>query len=291
MATWVVSGSSGLLGSCFVRHLKRSHNQVLTLDRQRVWQDNYLRSLISNADFVVHCAANTDLAYCENHPCESYYDNVILSEAISKCCAKYGVRLIFISSAGVYGRNADRTRTEQSNPLPITVYHRDKLIAEKKILDADSASLVIRVGWLFGPNRKTKKNFILARVSELKEALINDGSLFVDDHCRGNPTSTLDVVLGTIELAKNHAFGLHNIVNKGQTSRAGYIQAIADTLDYEVRLVRGSQIQNMSAVPRILNETCEPSRLLANIGYKVPTWKESLVRCLEDSYQDMRFGK
>ena len=83
---------------------------------------------------MIHLAAKTDVISSIINPEITNKVNVNGTENVLKCCVENKIKkIIFASSAAVYGRN-DHTITEESETNPLSPYGKSKLLAEDKII-------------------------------------------------------------------------------------------------------------------------------------------------------------
>ena len=83
-------------------------------------------------DFVFHTASVTNVGYAEANPIQTYEDNVTATLNLLKHLT-IKKRLIFTSSAVVYGATGDGFPSETSELRPISIYGLSKVTAENLI--------------------------------------------------------------------------------------------------------------------------------------------------------------
>ena len=121
----------------FSRGTKENLSQALTDDRCSIYdiggdilQSDILDEAISEADGVVHLAALW-LLQCQNFPRASFDVNVRGTFNVLESCAKHGVeRLVYSSSASVYGNAVEKPMTEDHPYNNWTFYGATKIAAE-----------------------------------------------------------------------------------------------------------------------------------------------------------------
>ena len=147
----LVTGGAGFLGSHLVDALVKSGATVTALDslhsgnmanldearsqivfREADVRDWYaMRDATRHQDVVFHLAANADVPYSLEHPQFDFEVNVLGSQNIMRACMANDVaRLVFASTAAVYG-DPVYTPMDEDHPLrPISPYGASKLAAE-----------------------------------------------------------------------------------------------------------------------------------------------------------------
>lgn len=273
-----VTGSSGLLGSSFVSFFKEKD-----IDFLRVNRENYNPKILINEvidyfqsqkiSIIIHCAANTDVELCEKNEEKCFQDNYKLTEILTKVSKKLNLKLVFISSTGVYGNYKTSPYIESDISKPTTIYHKSKLDAESMIQKTLGSYLIIRTGWLFGGNTDSPKNFVVNRVVEAKNS---DGEIFSNLDQRGNPTYTNDLVENIYTLIDKNVSGLFNCVNQGSASRFEYVSEIINLSEYHV-LVKGVKKSTFNRKANVSNNEMALNVNLSEMNLnEMPNWKTSL---------------
>lgn len=220
----LLTGSNGMLGSAiYGATLDRGWRcEPLLRNGIDLSSPDNVKAIVSEYDILIHAAANTNVEECEIKPAECYRDNTMLTEILSNAAQCSGVRMVYISSTGVYGNRKDVPYHEFDEVSPTTHHHRAKWLGEQAVL-RDHRSLVVRVGWLFGGDPSNKKNFIARRV---EEALESKSEIHSNHEQKGCPTFVCDVAERLIYLLENGLSGLFNCVNTGNASRFEYVESI-----------------------------------------------------------------
>jgi len=121
----------------FSRGTKENLSQALADERCSIYdiggdilQSDILDEAISEADGVVHLAALW-LLQCQNFPRASFDVNIRGTFNVLESCAKHGVeRLVYSSSASVYGNAVEKPMTEDHPYNNWTFYGATKIAAE-----------------------------------------------------------------------------------------------------------------------------------------------------------------
>ncbi|MGQ9406675.1 UDP-glucose 4-epimerase GalE [Mycolicibacterium gilvum] len=155
----LVTGGAGYIGSHVVRSLQGSGHTVAVLDdfstgsRRRVGADVPVEdgSLLDtafveaslrrlSADAVVHIAAKKAVEESVADPLFYYRENVAGMQSVLEAMVSAGTRrLLFSSSAAVYGASATSPVTETSPTDPSSPYGWTKLMCEQMIRDVSLA--------------------------------------------------------------------------------------------------------------------------------------------------------
>lgn len=281
-----LTGSSGLLGSSIQKYCLSKNINILALPKtlyRNEHKTNLLKKTLNNSgiDILIHCAANTNVEHCEEFTNECYKDNYLLTKHLAEICEKLKIKLVFISSTGVYGKLKETPYIETDEVVPTTVHHRSKWLAEKAILKQKNIDyLIIRTGWLFGGNWHSAKNFVANRIKEALEATTCIKSNATQFGC---PTYTDDVSRFLIKLIKINANGVFNCVNEGQASRFDYVSKIIEItgIETDVIPVNESIFNRRAKVSK--NEMAYNTKLEALLGESLPSWKSSLESYIQSN--------
>ncbi len=154
----LVVGGAGYIGSHMVKRLGAAGLEVTTLDNLSsgrrgavtcgdfaegdLGDRNLLDELFRSASFdgVMHFAAHMEVAESVENPAKYYGNNVAGTLALLDAMREHSVnRLVFSSSAAVYGEPR-RPRIDENHPRnPINPYGRTKLMVEDILRDYDAA--------------------------------------------------------------------------------------------------------------------------------------------------------
>ena len=112
-------------------------------------------------DYVVHCAAISDVGRCEKEQELSWKVNVIGTENIVKTAKKYGIKCICSSSDQVYfGSKEVLANKENAVLTPQNVYGREKFYTEESCLGIDDTSVHLRLAWMYDAMDASHSDFI-----------------------------------------------------------------------------------------------------------------------------------
>ncbi|NDE10918.1 MAG: SDR family NAD-dependent epimerase/dehydratase [Chitinophagia bacterium] len=154
----LVTGGCGYVGTELTYKLLEDGHQVCVIDTQ--WFGNYLtphsnlevcREDIRNTDkipldsveVVIHLANIANDPGVELNPTLSWEVNVLAAQQLADRAVRKGVKqFIFASSGSVYGIKDELQVTEDLSLVPISVYNKTKMVAERVLLSyADRMSI------------------------------------------------------------------------------------------------------------------------------------------------------
>ena len=181
-----VIGKNGRLGAALCRILSDG-DDVLSFGRDEMDLTKPLEKLFERTDFdlMINAAAATNVDWCEQHEPEAEQVNARAVASLGRICSKRSVRCLHVSTDYVFDGFSSRPRTEEEPAAPISVYGRTKRLGEELLLEADSRHLVVRVSWVFGPDKPSFVDWAL------DQAATRSTVSAIDDKFSA-PTYTLD---------------------------------------------------------------------------------------------------
>lgn len=207
-----IIGSRGRLGAALVRAWADRHEIVgfhrETLDLAK--PDTIEAALAGQVfDWVINCAAATNVDACERDPASAFVVNADAPAAIARACASSGSRLIHVSTDYVFD-GEKRTPYAEDDPVsPISVYGDSKARGDEAVLAILPGALIARVSWVFGPEKPSFVDAIIRRAQ-------NEERVEAVDDKWSAPSYTSDLADWTEALISNDAPGGHyHLCNAG----------------------------------------------------------------------------
>jgi dTDP-4-dehydrorhamnose reductase len=233
-----VVGKNGRLGAALCRALPEAYD-VLPLGRSELdlakSVPEQLRGL--SFDLLINAAAATNVDWCELHEADANQINARAVAELGRVCAERGVRCLHVSTDYVFDGLASRPYTESDPAMPISVYGKAKLLGEELLLGTDQDHLVIRVSWVFGPDKPSFLDWAL------DQALNRETVAAIDDKV-SSPTYTLDFVQWIRPLLFEMPMGgILHLCNPGGCSWREYAQWAIDSAREEGVRIKAQEIQ------------------------------------------------
>lgn len=221
-------GANGRLGGA-LRRLYRKEGALAVTAWGRQDMDltdlHVIPSRLAGADFdvLINAAGLTSVDGCEIRREEARLTNTAAPELIAAFCAAHDRRLVHISSDYVFSGKGRTPCRETDATAPCNHYGQTKLDGEIAVLAADPRALVIRVSWLFGPDKPSFPDSIL------QTALQKDEVRAVNDKW-SSPSYADDLANWLRVLLLDHptVSGLLHLCNEGATTWQEYGQAVLD---------------------------------------------------------------
>ncbi len=206
-----LTGTTGRVGAALAHHLASRH-EVISLPHEvfdLADSESVSRTLESlNCDVFINPAAITSLEACEDDPRLAMRVNSAAPGKIALWAAARGVRMIHFSTGYVFDGKTPGLHVEAEPAVPVNAYGRSKLAGERAVL-AHPGHLVLRVSWVFGPEKPSFIDQVIAtaRVGQPLAAVADKWSL---------PTFTTDLAKWVEGLLDTNASGLLHACNPGE---------------------------------------------------------------------------
>jgi dTDP-4-dehydrorhamnose reductase len=232
-------------------------------------------------DYVFHLGAETDVDLCERDPDHAFRVNTLGTENVALACQKFNVKLLYISTAGVFYGDKPSAYIEFDHPRPANVYGESKWQGEIVVKNLLSQYFIIRAGWMVGGWELDKK-FVFKIIQQL---LAGKKELRVVNDKFGSPTFTKDFAAHFMKIVNTGRFGLYHLSNKGTCSRYDIALKIVELMDLkgEVQVMPINSAQFPLPAPRARSEMMQNYRLDLLGSNDMPHWEDSLKHYLQDN--------
>jgi dTDP-4-dehydrorhamnose reductase len=276
----VILGAGGRLGSALLRHYRGkfdligfSHSELDFSDLDGLHEK--LRTL--NFDLIINAAGFTKVDLCETQPDRAFLINAEAPRVLAEICDEKNARLIHFSTDYVFDGEKGEPYTEEDEASPISIYGESKLAGEKNVLAGQNQNLVVRVSWVFGPDRPS---FIDAMIQQAQE---NEEVAAVADKF-STPTFTLDIA-GMLPrfFDGNIPGGILHLANAGQCSWQEYAQWAVDCchdagLPLKTKTIGAQKLRDMAnwVARRPVYSVLSTAKYTRLTGASPRTWREAV---------------
>ena len=234
-------------------------------------------------DFVINCAACTAVDRAENDAEGAERVNALGPALL----ARYGRRIIQISTDYVFDGENSRPYREADEPRPLSVYGRTKLAGEKAVLAEAETAVVVRTSWLYS---SFGSNFVktMRRLGTERKSI---GVVF--DQV-GTPTYAADLAAAVVTMLPQVRKGVKNVYhfsNEGVACWYDFACAVMKEsgLTCAVRPVESTEYPSRAVRPpySVLNK----AKIKRDFDLSIPHWLESLERCVKKMERETRDGE
>ncbi len=274
-----ITGSNGYIGSALTRELEKYSLKIIRISRKQLtpkdgvedWvldlnkKSSWIK-IVNRSDIIFHLSGNTSIYDAEKDPKESLISTLFPIIQLINASKKLSriPRVIFSSTATVYGLTEVLPVLETKQPNPITVYDLHKFFAEQQLLVASSSNIIdaisLRLANVYGPSPTeslSQDRGILSKITKKRFTLKNLQIYGNGDYLRDY------IYIDDVVNAFLHASVMDNdiLLNKNQISlnvasgKGTPVKEVFDLISREIEKITGirGDIENV-AWPEEVNE-------------------------------------
>jgi dTDP-4-dehydrorhamnose reductase len=276
----VILGAGGRLGAALLREYCDKF-EVTGFDRTQVDLSdlNGVREELQETGFdvLINAAGFTKVDLCETQPDRAFLINAEAPRMLAEICCEKSARLIHFSTDYVFDGEKREPYTEGDEAAPLSIYGESKLAGEKNVLATQERNFVVRVSWVFGPDRPS---FIDAMIKEAQESECVDA---IADKFSA-PTYTRDIAEMLPQFFERGVDGgILHFSNAGQCSWQEYAQWGLDCchnagLPLRARTVGANKLENMAnwIARRPVYSVLSTAKYTKLTGVSPRTWREAV---------------
>jgi dTDP-4-dehydrorhamnose reductase len=290
----LVIGREGQIAQALARHLPAAGLEVIALGRPDI--DLTHPASVAEAlkalrpDIIINPAAWTAVDRAETEPDLAFTINRDGARALAQAAASIGAPFIHFSTDYVFDGGKPAPYVEDDPTGPLNVYGASKLAGEEAVREVCPRHLILRMSWVCGPDGT---NFLrtMLRLAAARQGA-PDAALRVVADQKGRPSFSDDIARAIAALvpalapdAPDRHFGTFHIANSGETTWAGFAQAI----------MAGAAVRGAPALPvqpittaeypaparRPENSRLDCGKLKRIHGIELRHWREGLSECLD----------
>ena len=249
-----ITGASGLLGSKIVDLYEEKHIIYAGYNKHPPDHSNPIQiqleqlSNISNIlaqidpEVIIHCAALTNVDYCETHPELASQINTKATKEIALFCKENHTFLVYISTDYVFqGNTGNYLETDQPNP--INHYGRTKLESESLIQKLVDDYCIARTSVIYGAHPATgKENFALWLYHQLNGH--HPVNIITDQW--NSPTLNSNLADMIIEIVNKRFSGILHTAGGNRINRYDFAKKLAEEFKLPVSLIKPIQMSQFN---------------------------------------------
>jgi dTDP-4-dehydrorhamnose reductase len=282
----VIVGAGGRLGAALAREYAKEFDVVgFTHAQLDLRKPEQLRATLGALEFdaLINTAAQTNVDRCETQQEEAFALNAEAPRVLAEICAEKRARFIHVSTDYVFDGEKREPYTEDDDARPISVYGQSKREGERRALEANEHALIVRVSWVFGPDRPSFIDWALdqARVRDDVKAIADKWA---------TPTYTLDLATLLKPLIQNgRATGILHLANSGECSWQEYAQwaldcCHAEGIPMKARKIGKSSLAEMMSfiAQRPVYSVLSSAKYEALTGVTPRPWREAVAEFVRE---------
>lgn len=245
---------------------------------------------VAKPSLVVNAAAYTAVDAAESDVAAAYRANRDGPEALARLCAEAGVPLIHISTDYVYDGEKPTPYIETDAVGPRSVYGASKLAGEQAVLATGARSIILRTAWVYAA---TGRNFVrtMLNLGQTRDTL----RVVADQH--GCPTAAADLAAAILAIGRRleqdgwdvARSGVFHAAGTGETTWHGLAMAVFAAASRHgaktpTSVTAITTAEYPTPASRPANSRLDCTRLAAAFGIRLPNWRESVARTVEQIF-------
>lgn len=266
---YLITGGAGFIGSNLIDELMKNDNQVVVVDDLSMGKYENISSYVGNGvtflqksitdfnfitnilkkekfDYIVLLGAVASVADSIERPKETHQINLEANLNILETIRKFDLpikKLLFASSAAVYGNNPELPKKETSPIAPLTPYAIDKFASERYAINYGKLygipTVATRFFNVYGPKQNPVSPYS-GVLSLIYNSLLNDKefTIFGDGKQTRDFTYVKDVVKAILLLLSNETalFDVYNVATGARTTLNEDIKAFEKAMGKNLKI-------------------------------------------------------
>ena len=298
-----ILGAGGRLGAALMRKYRERFDVVgfnhAQLDLSN-FDELHKKLRATSFDLLINAAAFTNVDLCETKRDEAFLINAEAPRALAEICRDKRARLIHFSTDYVFDGGKREPYVESDSANPISVYGESKLAGEQNVLAVQDRHLIVRVSWIFGPDRRSFIDGMIKRAQENEEvdAVVDKFSAptYTDDIAEMLVVTAIgdDMQPGVTDPGYNavsdHS-GILHFTNTGECSWQEYAQWALDCcqdigLPLKGKTVGARKLKDMTnwVARRPVYSVLSSAKYTALTGRSPRTWREAVADYIRRFY-------
>jgi dTDP-4-dehydrorhamnose reductase len=266
----LITGVSGQLGTeiynfskhknfgIYLNHtpekLDKSMAKVDITDKNQIFA--YIESI--RPDWVIHCAAITDIDLCEEDKEIAWKTNVIGTKNIVDACLSFGSKLLFVSTDYVFDGSKGLYK-EEDTLNPINFYGKTKCMGEW-LVEYLPHYIIVRTSMLFSPR---KGKFVKWVLEEAKK-----GEVYGAIDIYSSPTLASELAECILTLIEKDVRGIYHAAGSERVSRYELIKKFVTAFGYDSSIVKPITLSELKLKAKRLHDSSLDISKVRNMGIK-----------------------
>lgn len=284
----LVTGASGLLGASLVMLAQEQGRQVVGLYHRHavnlpgarllqvdLTEESKIREILEELRpaSVIHCAAQTNVDWCEEHPEATRRINVAASATIAQITAQRQTPLIYISTDSVFDGFAGNY-SESDQPSPLNVYAKSKLEGEREVVARNPLAINARVN-IFGWNVQNKQSLAEWILGQLVRNNMVHG--FTDTIF--SPILANDLAEILLTMLDRKLSGIYHVAGSEAISKYEFARRVATRFGFDAGMIVPSCLAESGLkTPRPRNTSLNTQKICSALGRSMPSVDSGLRR-------------
>lgn len=281
----LITGGSGQLGTELRQLLQARGDEVIAPGRDELdllQPDDLAASILRHRpNWVVNCAAYTQVDRAEDDADSAFRINRDAARALAQTCRQADIHLAHISTDFIFDGRQSTPYDEQAIGNPLGIYGDSKWQGEQAVIAEKPDALVLRIAWVYGCHGNNFVKTMLRLATEREELRV------VCDQI-GTPGWTHDIADALQQLIAQDAQGIYHFSNEGVASWYDFACAIVEeacALGYALKVRQVTPIASEefpTPARRPAYSVLDKRKIRPRLDGPIPHWRSSLRRMLTE---------
>jgi len=277
----LVTGANGQLGM-EIQQLSKAYplfefifvtREEMPLDKP----DAIINSIAKHhPQYFINCAAHTAVDKAESEQELAYKINADAPAIIARACQELNIHLIHISTDYVFNGTGSVPYKEDDATDPVNLYGDSKLQGEKKVMELNADSIIIRTSWVYS---EFGKNF----VKTMLRLMADKDQISVVSDQSGTPTYAADLAEAILQIISSGQWtpGIYHFSNEGNITWFDFAVAIKELSGSNCKVNPIPTTQYPTPAKRPFYSVMDKTKIRQTFDILPKNWRESLSRCLQ----------
>ncbi|MDR1846594.1 MAG: dTDP-4-dehydrorhamnose reductase [Bacteroidales bacterium] len=277
----LVTGANGQLGQC-IRKVSLQHQEYdylfTDVEELNITSSEAIKTFLqqNKVNAIINAAAYTAVDKAETDIETSDLINNVAAGYLAVEAARYGIKLIHISTDYVFNGNKNTPYSTDDKPIPETVYGKTKLKGEQAVLKHIQNVVILRTSWLYS---EYGGNFVKTMLNLGRQ---NKEINVVFDQT-GSPTYAMDLAEFAVRiLDRISGQRIVHYSNEGVCSWYDFARKIMLYADLDCRVKPVLSSEYPKPAPRPHYSVLDKSYTKAFYDIDIPHWEDSLMKCVNN---------
>ncbi len=279
----LVTGCNGQLGSEFkkVARYDSDFDWIFSdINELDICNESEINNFFNenSIDVCINCAAYTAVDKAEDEEEIARSINATAVEYLAKACKSHNTLLIQISTDYVFDGTSLFPYKETDTPSPNSIYGKTKAEGEQNVINSGCPYIIVRTSWLYSSYGNNFVKTMLRLGSE------RDFVNVVNDQ-NGNPTWAYDLACAIVLLihrSDKNTREIFHYSNDGIIPWNNFAEAIFYIANKNCEVRPISTKEYGSRANRPMFSALDKSKIKKYTGIKIPFWRDSLIKCIEE---------
>jgi len=230
--------------------------------------------------YCINCAAYTQVDAAETQKDEAFLINAEAVSVLAGLCRPFETKLIHISTDYVFNGNASTAYSEGSPTDPVNTYGASKLAGEKKAVEMNPGTVIIRTSWVYSSYGKNFVKTMLRLMSEKEEINIVSDQVGSPTYAKDLAETIMKIISECREAGSEPPGGIYHFSNNGIISWYDFAIAIKELTGSHCKINPVTTSQYPTPAKRPAYSGLNKAKIQQVFGIELKNWKESLAVCI-----------